>query len=50
MKQFRGEVFRMIQRCKVMGRTEDERLVLAWRYGLVAAKSRRYRARKASAA
>jgi hypothetical protein len=48
MRQFRGEVVRMIARCKYYGQTEDERLVLAWRYGLGAAKTRRYRA-KASA-
>jgi hypothetical protein len=43
MKQFRGEVYRMIQRVKVLGATEDERIVLAWRYGKGAAKSARYR-------
>lgn len=43
MKQFRGEVFRMIQRVKYYGRTEDERIVLAWRAGKRAAKSQRYR-------
>lgn len=34
---------RMITRCKVFADTEDERLVLAWRYGLSAARHRRYR-------
>jgi hypothetical protein len=50
MKQFRGEVYRMIQRVKYYGKTVDEQIVLAWRYGKGAAKSERYRGRKASAA
>lgn len=36
----------MIQRVKYLGQTEDERLVLAWRYGLGAGKTRRYRQKK----
>jgi hypothetical protein len=50
MRQFRGEVYRMIQRVKVLGQTEDERIVLAWRYGKGCAKARRYRQKAASAA
>lgn len=48
MKQIRGEVFRMVQRVKYYGRTEDERIVLAWRYGRQAMFQSRYRQRKAS--
>jgi hypothetical protein len=47
MRQFRGEVVRMIARCKYYGRTEEERLVLAWRYGKGCTRTRRYRARQA---
>lgn len=47
MKQFRGEVFRMLQRVKVLGNTVDEQIVLAWRYGKGAAKSQRYRVKQA---
>lgn len=43
------QINRMILRVKVLADSEDERLVLAWRYGLRSSKSRRYRA-KASAA
>lgn len=50
MKQFRGEVYRMIQRVKYYGKTEDERIVLAWRYGKGCAKSARYRGRHSNAA
>jgi hypothetical protein len=51
MRQFRGEVYRMIQRVKVLGQTEDERIVLAWRHGKDAARTARWRAKqKASAA
>lgn len=50
MRQFRGEVFRMIQRVKYFGKTEDERIVLAWRYGKGCAKSARYRQRQTGAA
>ena len=45
------QINRMIQRVKVLGDTENERLVWAWRYGLRASKVRRYRAKqKAKAA
>src|SRR5690348_16237273 len=41
-------IARMIQRVKVLGRTEDERIVLAWRYGKSAAKSQRHRRKVAA--
>ena len=43
--QFTQQIHRMIARCKVLGQTEDERLILAWRYGLGASKQRRFRAK-----
>lgn len=48
--KFQRDINRMVQRVKVLADSEDERLVLAWRYGKAAAKSDRYRQRKASAA
>ena len=39
---------RMLVRVKVLGQTEDERIVLAWRMGKGCAKSQRYRLRQAS--
>ena len=46
--QFQQLIARMIQRVKYLGQTEDERIVLAWRYGLGASKQRRYRAKVAA--
>jgi hypothetical protein len=40
---FATAIARMVQRVKYLGRTEDERIVLAWRHGLAASKQRRYR-------
>ncbi len=48
-RQFALQMARMIARVKVLGRTEDERLQLAWRYGLGASKHRRYRAKQRAA-
>ena len=39
---------RMLVRVRVLADSEDDRLVLAWRYGLRASKARRYRLRQAS--
>lgn len=44
----REDTLRMIARVKYFGRTEDERIVLAWRYGKSAAKSARYRMRESA--
>lgn len=41
--KFQRDIARMLQRVKVLADTEDERLVLAWRYGKGAAKAQRYR-------
>jgi hypothetical protein len=41
--QWQQSINRMLQRVKVLADTEDARLVLAWRYGKAAAKTRRYR-------
>lgn len=49
-KLFESQIRRMIARCKVLGQTEDERLILAWRYGLGASKARRFRQKAREAA
>lgn len=46
--QGRQEINRMVQRVKALADTEDERLVLAWRYGKQALKSARYRQKVAA--
>lgn len=46
--QWAQEINRMLLRVKVLADREDERLVLAWRYGKMAAKSARYRRKVAA--
>ena len=48
-RQFALLMQRMVQRVRYLGRTEEERLILAWRAGLGASKGRRYRAKRAAA-
>jgi hypothetical protein len=47
-RQFVIDMQRMIARCKAYGGTEDERLIIAWRYGLGASRQRRRRQVKAA--
>jgi hypothetical protein len=44
--QQRQDINRMVQRVKALADGEEARLVMAWRYGKIAAKSARYRLRK----
>src|SRR5262249_47010696 len=47
--QHQQEINRMLLRVKALADTEDERLMLAWRYGKAALKSARYRQKVAAA-